>query len=261
MGEHVAVSELLTHPLGILLQWPVWDSYSARLKIEELSELGVEYIVFEGPHRVDTIPILGKGNTSIVLKAITRNGAYAAKIRRSDADRTDFGEEARLLKLANSVGVGPRLIGWRQRVLLMEFIEGPYLSQSIRQMTKGDAGTLRAIFRELVTQARRLDEVGLDHGELVRLRRHTIMRGFEPIIIDFESASTSRRVSNVTTILQSLFMNTQVSQIVEGILGLPDREVLLSALRDYRQEMSETNYEALIRVAGLEKNFTTSTLS
>lgn len=105
--------------------------------------MGVEQIAFEGPHMVETIPILGKGNTSIVLKVLTRDGAYAAKIRRSDADRVGFEEEARLLSVSNSVGVGPKLVAWGREALLMELIEGPYLSDWIRKLAPSDAGVLR----------------------------------------------------------------------------------------------------------------------
>jgi putative serine/threonine protein kinase len=259
LGERVPIDELLTHSQGFLICWPKWDAEVARMKIEELRGMGVEYIVFEGPHKVETVPVLGKGNTSIVLKALTRGGACAAKLRRSDADRVGFDEEARLLRMANGVGVGPRLLAWGRGALLMELVEGPYLSDWIKVMTPSDAGTLRSVFRSLVDQARRLDEAGLDHGELVRLKRHTMMRGLEPVIIDFESASTARRVANVTTVIQSLFLNTQASIVVEGIMGLPDREKLLGALRDYRRDMREGSYEALLHAAGLEKDFTSST--
>ena len=258
MSEHVSLDMLLTHPRGYLIHFPRWDARAAEVKIEELRTLGVESIVFEGPHRVETVPVLGKGNTSMVLKAITRDGVCAAKIRRSDADRTSFDDEVRLLRAANELGIGPKLISWGKGVLLMEFIEGSYLSDWIRKLGPGDAGILRGVFRRLIDQTRRLDLAGLDHGELVRLRRHTLMRGFEPVIIDFESASTARRVSNVTTVVQSLFLNTQASLVVERIMGLPDRETLLSALRVYRREMSDVNYMALLGAAGLEKDFTAS---
>lgn len=85
-----------------------------------------------------------------------------------------------------------------------------------------------------------------------------MMRGFEPVIIDFESAGTARRVANVTTVIQSLFLNTQASLVVERIMGLPEREGLLAALRKYRKERSDENYAALLRAAGLEKDFTPS---
>lgn len=258
MGERVPLDRLLTHPRGYLIHWPKWDVGAAEAKIEELRGMGVEQIAFEGPHRVETIPVLGKGNTSIVLKVLTRDGAYAAKLRRSDADRVGFDEEARLLKVANSVGVGPKLITWGPDALLMELVEGPYLSEWIKKLTPSDAGVLRGVFRQLVDQARRLDEAGLDHGELVRLKRHTMLRGLEPVIIDFESAGTARRVANVTTVMQSLFLNTQASLVVERIMGLPEREGLLGALREYRRKMSGGNYEALLCAAGLEKDFTPS---
>jgi len=258
LSEHVSLDMLLTHPRGYLIHFPKWDRQAAEAKIEELRTLEVEALVFDGPHRVETIPVLGKGNTSMVLKAIKADGVCAAKIRRSDADRTSFDDEARFLKMANDIGIGPRLISWGKGVLLMELIEGPYLSDWIRQLGTCDAGILRGVFHRLVDQTRRLDSARLDHGELVRLRRHTLMRGFEPVIIDFESASSSRRVSNVTTIVQSLFLNTQASLIVERIMGLPNREMLLTALREYRRNMSDANYQALLRAAGLEKDFTPS---
>jgi putative serine/threonine protein kinase len=259
LGERVPIDGLLTHPRGVFIHWPRWDAEAAEAKIEELRGMGVEHIVFEGPHRVETVPVLGKGNTSIVLKAVTRDGICAAKLRRSDADRVGFDEEARLLKIANSAGVGPKLLAWGHGALLMELVEGPYLSDWIKILTPSDAGVLRGVFHRLVDQARRLDETGLDHGELVRLKRHTMMRGLEPVIIDFESASTARRVANVTTVIQSFFLNTKASVVVEGIMGLPDREGLLGALRVYRREMSGGSYEALLRAAGLEKDFTHST--
>jgi putative serine/threonine protein kinase len=138
----------------------------------------------------------------------------------------------------------------------MELIVGPYLSVWVRGLSPADAVTLRGVLRKLVLQARRMDEAGLDHGELVRLRRHTILRGLEPVIIDFETASTSRRVANVTTVMQSLFLNTIASGVIGGIMGLPDREELLGALRAYRREMSDLRLSTLLRVAGLEKDFT-----
>ncbi len=258
MSERVPLDQLLTHPCGYLIHWPIWDAGAAEAKIEELKSMGVEALVFEGPHIIETIPVLGKGNTSIVFKALRRDGAYAVKIRRSDADRVGFAEEARLLKAANDAGVGPRLVAWGKEALVMELIEGPYLSDWIKRLSPADARVLRGVFHQLVDQARKLDEAGLDHGELVRLRRHIMMRGFEPVIIDFESASTGRRVANVTTVIQSLFLNTKASLVVERLIGLPDREALLAALREYRREMNAVNYRALLLAAGLEKDFTPS---
>jgi putative serine/threonine protein kinase len=258
LSEIVSLSDLLTHPSGYLIHWPKWDVAAAEAKITELRGMGVERLAFEGPHMIETIPVLGKGNTSIVFKALTSDTAYAVKLRRSDADRVGFSEEARLLRAANNIGIGPKLIAYGEHALLMELIEGPYLSDWIRVLTPSDVGILRGVFRQVVDQARRLDLVGLDHGELVRLRRHTMMRGLKPVIIDFESASTSRRVANVTTVVQSIFLNTKASLVVERLMGLPDRETLLAALREYRRDMSDATYATLLRAAGLEKDFTNS---
>ncbi|MGD0804277.1 MAG: serine/threonine protein kinase [Candidatus Bathyarchaeia archaeon] len=255
MADRIPLRDLLTHPKGVLICWPIWDAETAERRIEELGRLGVRAIIFEGPHVVETIPVIGKGNTSIVLKAVTNEGLCAAKIRRTDADRVDFEEEGRLLGVANSIGIGPKVYRWGRWSLLMELIEGPYLSEWVRGLGLGDAKILTCVIRELVKQARKMDEAGLDHGELVRLRRHTMIRGFEPVIIDFESASTSRRVANVTTVIQSLFLNNTASTIIGSVMGLPNRDELLEALRAYKRDMSEGNFCSLLRVAGLGKDF------
>jgi hypothetical protein len=42
-------------------------------------------------------------------------------------------------------------------------------------------------------------------------------------------------------------------------MRLPGRDELLEALRAYRRERSDSNFSALLQVAGLEKDFTSPT--
>ena len=66
---------------------------------------------------------------------------------------------------------------------------------------------VRHVLRDVLEQCWRLDEAGLDHGELSRAPKHIIMDlKSNSRILDFETASTSRKVSNVTSICNFLFI-------------------------------------------------------
>ena len=103
----------------------------------------------------------------------------------------------------------------------------------------------------LLEKARRLDEIGLDHGELSRAHRHIIVSGGEPRLIDFESASTERRVSNITSLTQYLFINRRMRRLISRVIEPPEIQPLIEALKRYKQEPSEENYRRILEVCGL----------
>jgi predicted Ser/Thr protein kinase len=249
LTDPVPVERILRFGSKRLLSWPRYD-YGRVLGIKrEMIELGVEELLFEGPHLVDNRRVLGKGHTAVVLKARLRGGPAALKVRRVDAKRPDMRGEARLLGVANRAGVGPRLFGVTENLLAMELVEGVYLRD---WLTSADPGAeVKRVLREFLGDAFRLDEAGLDHGELIRLRHHTILRGGRPVIIDFESASTARRACNLTTVVQSLFLNEKMQPVMERLLPVPDREELMGALRSYKESPSSGGFEVLVEMLGL----------
>jgi putative serine/threonine protein kinase len=251
LSETIPIGSLHGSKAFRLLSWPSFDEAQAEERLRDLRLLGVDAILLGGPHLVGSLRILGKGHVGIVVAAKTGEARAALKVRRTDADRATLRNEAELLGLANSVGVGPELLGCTDDLLLMELIEGAYLGDWLEGLIPSDDGQLRGVLGRLLGDARRLDEVGLDHGELVRVRRHIIVAGGVPRIIDFESASTGRRAANVTTVVQSLFLNQATSAKLGRLMRLPEREGLLAALRRYKAEMSDCSFVELLRVLGL----------
>lgn len=251
MSETISIGSLHGSKAFRLLSWPSFDEALAEERLRDLRLLGVDALLLGGPHLVGSLRILGKGHVGIVVAAKMGEARAALKVRRTDADRATLRDEAELLGLANSVRVGPELLGCTDDLLLMELIEGAYLGDWLEGLTPSDGGPLRDVLGSLLGDARRLDEVGLDHGELVRVRRHIIVAGGVPRIIDFESASTGRRAANVTTVVQSLFLNQATSAKLGRLMRLPEREGLLAALRRYKAEMSDGGFGELLRVLGL----------
>ena len=239
--------------VGFLLSYPSADPEIGRVVIEELKELGVSALVPKGRHAIDGVPILGKGHVGIVVAALLGGEEVAVKLRRSDADRVSMAAEGEYLRLANEVSVGPRLLGVSKNVVMMEFVEGRYLVDWVGGLGLEDAGPLKGVLVNLMEQTRKLDEVGLDHGELSSARRHVIVSGGVARIVDFESASISRRCSNVTSMAQYLFLNRGMAGGVGGVIPLPERDSLLTALSAYRWWPGKASFRRVLAASGLSE--------
>lgn len=221
-----------------------------------MRELGVRALCFSGGKVVAGLPVLGKGYAGIVVLALLEDGRRAAlKISRIDSEPNRIVREARMLSMANSVGVGPKLLGYTSNLLMMEYIEGRLLPEWIMGII-GDREwgpqRLQRVLRDILEQCWRLDSIGLDHGELSWADKHIIVDGEDrPHIIDFETASDGRRASNVTSISQYLFVRGRMASLVAEVLGHIETERLIQALRIYKMERSRGNFEGVLRILGL----------
>ena len=251
MIETVPLGELLESRARFLLSFPHYNADRAGMILDELREAGVESLVLRGRHEVDRVPIMGKGHTGIVVQGLVGEELVAVKILRVDADRESLDAEARCLGVANRVGVGPRLHGVAPHLIVMELVEGDYLVRWVKGLDREDEALLRGVLIALLEKAHRLDEVGLDHGELSTAHRHVIVSGGEPRIIDFESASTGRRVANVTSIAQYLFFNRNMKESLGRVIPLPDEDSLIEALSAYKRDPSREGLRAVLGVSGL----------
>jgi putative serine/threonine protein kinase len=252
-SETVPLKQLLDEKYGKIMCYPRHDLKELRRRIKELKKLGVIAIEFAGDKTAFNVPVLGKGYVGVVVTAITDQGKVALKIRRVDADRTGMQYEAEMLRKANSIGVGPHLLDVTENFLLMEFVKGTLLPQWIETLEgKETKSRVRKVLRVVLEQCWRLDGTGLDHGELSRAPKHIIIDvNNNPYLIDFETASLHRRVSNVTSICQFLFMRSQVAKTIIKKLGEISQEELIKALKTYKQQRTRENFEKILSVCGL----------
>jgi putative serine/threonine protein kinase len=98
----------------------------------------------------------------------------------------------------------------------------------------------------VLNQCRKLDIMGLDHGQLSNLRKHVVVAEGRPWVIDFESASRSRKPGNVTSAAQYLFVGGRISPRVRRLLGIKDAGTLLQLLHEYKRELSDIAYAKLL---------------
>ncbi|MFC1803096.1 hypothetical protein ACFL0D_03915 [Thermoproteota archaeon] len=250
MSEFKPLSEALDHKIGSFLCWPKYDSEIAHERIMQLESIEVESVALGGPHLILGNPVLGKGHAGIVLRAIWQGKEVALKARRTDAGRESMEREAGFLTHVNNWGIGPQLFGFSMDFIVMEKIEGPYFGKWVSDNLHNSEAVMQNI-KAILDIAWKLDQSELDHGELTRIRRHYIMTETGPRVIDFESASFNRTPSNVTSTIQSLFMNNRFAQLLSRVYNLPTRAPLLAALRKYKNMPSEENYQKILETCNL----------
>lgn len=226
-------------------------------RLRELQKLGVKAVEFTGEKMISDVPVLGKGCVGVVVAAHTDLGKGALKIRRVDSDRSDMQHEAEMLRRANTIDVGPRLLDATSNFLLMEFVEGTLFPTWIETLSgKGTRFRIRLVLQAILKQCYRMDQAGLDHGELSRAPKHIIVdENDHPHLVDFETTSINRRVSNLTSICQYLFVGSKAAELIERKLGKVDRKELISALRSYKQDGTQAAFKKILDVCGLSKSF------
>ena len=244
------IEQLVQEPYASVLCFPNPSKTELQSRLQELRSHGVEALEFSGAASLFgiTIPVLGKGFVGIVVIAHVNGERVAVKIRRSDADRADLLHEATMLSKANSSGVAPKLMGASKNFLLMQLIDGSLLPNWLK--TNKDASTVKRVLGEVLEQCFRLDQVGLDHGELSKAPKHLLLDKTEKVfIVDFETASLERRVANVTSVCQYLFAgNSSASKILSEIFGEKNRLELIDVLKAYKKCRTRENFENLLEV-------------
>ena len=233
--------------LKFLLTYPLFDQDTFETRKKELLSLDINGVFSTGNLQLKKIFILGKGSVGLVTLVKYKRKYFALKIRRTDANRTNMYDEAIYQSVANSSGVGPFLVNFTENFILMEFVKGSniidwYSSARISKERKVKCTAL------ILQQCYLLDCVKLDHGQLNRLDRHIIIsKDDKPTIMDFETSSTRRRVSNITSSSQSIFLNGPIySSLRDSILY--DRKQIIKKIKNYKTEMNQENFANILNI-------------
>ena len=250
-NQKIPLARILGTRYSRILTYPISDEAKVRDRVRELSAAGVTSLRFSGSTLIGGVPVLGKGCVGIVTLAELDGMTVALKIRRDDADRPSMTSEGRLLRLANSVNVGPRLITATRNFLAMEAFNGLPLFKWAETQQARDRRAVKEVLEKLLYSCFRLDAVGLDHGELSHAPKNVLVsQRREGCIVDFESASTVRRVANVTSLLQ-YFLFGRISRTIRTSRIFPGKAQILKTLTQYKQEPSVEHFNRILEVLGL----------
>ena len=248
----ISIKKFTEDPYAKILGYPNATNRQIKSRISELGKLKIKGVCLTGPTTIGNLEILGKGYVGVVVLVKRGNKEVALKIRRTDSQRENMKNESVLLKLVNSVNVGPKMIDVSKNFLVMEYIEGKKFSNWI-EMLKGSGSVkqLKSTIRNVLEDCYRLDEIGFDHGELSNISKHVIVGKTKVSLIDFESSSTNRKPSNVTSITQAFFIGSGIAKQAQKIYKNSSKEKIIDALKSYKQEKTRENFENLLKILKL----------
>ena len=268
--SYISLDNLASAPDAMaVLGYPSATPRQGAARIRELDKLGIRSIALAGPTELGRARVLGKGYAGVVVLAKSAKGRrLALKIRRTDSQRDDMAREAALLEAANAAGVGPRMYMYSKNFLVMEYVQGEKIGDWLGGL--GGAGTasrVRRIIKLVLEDCQRLDAAGIDHGEISNISKHVIISSSSttatttgrqqqrPVLIDFESASTERRPSNVTSITQAIFISSPIAKKVQRILRgrLPSKNELIVRLREYKERRDMQSFESMLETLRLHR--------
>jgi len=245
------ISKLSNEPYSRILGFPKASKRQLQSRINELNKLKIKRISFEGNTLIGTLNVLGKGYVGIVVLGKMQDKKTAVKIRRTDSPRDRMKGEAEFLKIANDVKVGPKLINSSKNFMVMEYLDGKRIVDWIKDLKgKGSASKLKSTARKILEDCYKLDQIGLDHGELSSITKHVIV-GKKITLLDFESSSTDRRVSNVTSATQGLYIGSRISKYIKRIYKIPPKQKIIDALRAYKKEQTRESFDNVLSILKL----------
>ncbi len=229
--------------------YPHFDLIDYIKKVEDLLSLDLKFVILEGNTILYNDKILGKGCEGIVLKVQNiKEDFLALKIRRTDSCRITMKNEYDFYNLANRYNIGPIVYSYTANMLLMQFLEGLSIENWFLQ-TKLDSNMIKTVVIDILNQCFLLDKINLDHGQLNKLYNHIIVSPYDLkcTIIDFESASKLRRVSNLTSAFQGIFFKGVISRQIQKHINYENKKIeFLKLLQEYKRNISKDSFNSLI---------------
>jgi len=203
------------------------------------------------------VEYLAKGTSFVVLLLRTPEGdRRVVKIEKDDITASGAAcKEAHFLRIANSIGVGPRLYSYDHdlRYLITEYFDGEFIIDFL--LREKDAEKIRKTVISALMDAFRLDELGITHKELASPKRHIIVTNEGPKFIDFEKCSKSKKPKNLSQLVQFFFLNPKspFRGKIFSIFGLKDDDVnkLVELIREYkRTEKKSEIFRRILQILG-----------
>lgn len=177
--------------------------------------------------------LFAKGHRSLVYLINLKDKKFIKKVARKDIYKQGHIEnEAKWLKILNKYKIGPKLIESGKDYLICEFIDGERILDYWAKKKNPK------VILEVFNQLRLLDKLKVDKEEMHHPVKHIIV-GKKVVMIDFERCHQSLKPKNISQFCQFL---------VSRKLLEVNKELLIDALKKYKKDYSDKNYEAILRL-------------
>ncbi len=195
-----------------------------------------------GERDIDGFKVLGVGFRGVVILGKLEGKFVAIKLPRTDW-RGSFRKEAEIQKLAYPVS--PKVMYYDDDIIIMEYVDCPDIRDVLPTALK-DREALAKLIERVLRAGRELDRRGIDHGELVRPWKHVKVCEDKVKILDYGSASLSRKVRNVSSLVSGLLLKPSEPALSIARTLNVDKALVMEKLRLYKRTLSDESFEELL---------------
>ncbi|MDD4983453.1 MAG: hypothetical protein PHH82_01265 [Candidatus ainarchaeum sp.] len=186
-----------------------------------LKKKGLEFVKLLGEGRSAWIIVVSHTAHKKNTKPQLPTRLLTIKLEKKRSTRSEMVEkETKYMNLANKSKIGPKFVdsNINGRFIVYEYFDAISL---INYLDEFDKKEFVVFLKALFAQGKKLDKIGLDHGQLVGKGTNImVLKSGKPIIVDFEKSSNNRKTHNVNVLISYFFSEkSQVADKVEKILG------------------------------------------
>jgi len=147
--------------------------------------------------------LLAYGKAAWILLLKDNKGIkFTIKLEKKKSTRNQMVEkEAKYLAKANKLGIGQKLLdlNLNARCLLWKYLDAEPLKKWIKK--KQSKQKIKKMIKSILQQAQKLDDAGLDHGQLAGDATNIMVdKNGNGFIVDFEKASDARKAHNYNVV-------------------------------------------------------------
>lgn len=182
---------------------------------------------------VSDISYFMKGKRGYIFTGKYKGQKVAIKVKnpKSTAVGT-ISKEAKMLKLVNKHGLGPKYYFHSPKFIVYKFVEGDLLQDLL------DSPKIKWICKEVFKQCFTLDLLHIDKKEMLRPRKHVIVKGKNVTMIDWERAHKVKEPHNVT----------QFCQFVRNNVDKKNQDRWVKIAKEYRKKPSRETFNKILKM-------------
>ncbi len=183
---------------------------------------------------IKNLEYIAKGHRGVVFKGYLGNKIVCIKVPRNDSKNTIL-HEGNILKEVNKYNIGPKLIDYSEKYLIMEYIDGISLKDYLNKWNNVDKNIIKKSILETIKQCIILDKIKIDHTEIQGGKHIIITKNKEIVIIDFDKSRITNKVHNFTSAMSLFFGKNHISNIIYSILSKDDfKDIMMGISKIYK---------------------------
>lgn len=183
---------------------------------------------------INNIEFFDKGSRGFIYTGKYKKMKVAIKVRNPKSDAMNrIDNEINFLTILNEFSIGPKIVMSFKNKMVYEFQEGIYMIKWWKTATEVQK---KKVLKNLMDQCFTMDLLGINKEEMLRPFKNVVIKKYNvPVLIDFERCHYTKKVKNVSQLIQYMFKEKMISKSI------------IPLIQKYKKEVCKKNYQKIIK--------------